>query len=82
MCAIMTEEELRNNVIVDVVSTDFRRNGEMKRRGIVWFPSLWKQLLNFVSTGFLINNKDYCRTCEYYYGNMTFAEVIDKKLCF
>jgi hypothetical protein len=41
----MTEEELRNDVLIDVISTDYRRNGEMRKNGIVWFPPLWKLVI-------------------------------------
>lgn len=75
MCACKTEAELMDEVLVDVVSTDYRRNGVMKRDNIVWFPPLWRQMINFLTTGMLIDSKEYCRTCEYYWGDTTFAEV-------
>lgn len=79
MCACKTEAELKEEVLVDVISTDYRRNGVMAAEKIVWFPSLWTQAVNFVSTGFLIDNREYCRTCQYYYGEITFAEVLRRK---
>jgi hypothetical protein len=75
MCASMPDSRLMEEVLISTISTDYRKNGVMKRDGIVWFPSLWRQAINFLSTGFLIDHKDYCRTCEYYWGDMTFAEV-------
>ena len=75
MCACKTEAELLEDVLVSWVSTDYRRNGTMKKHKIAWFPPLWQQMLNFVTTGKLIDNREYCRTCEYYWGDITFAEV-------
>ena len=75
MCACKTEQELLDEVLVNWISTDYRRNGVMKKENIAWFPPLWKQMLHFMTTGLLIDNKEYCRTCEYYWGDITFAEV-------
>ncbi len=50
MLAIKTSEELLEQVIVDGVSTDFTKDGEQKRRNIVWFPSLLRQTINFIKT--------------------------------
>lgn len=60
---------------MDDVSTDYKRTGDMKRNGIVWFPPLWRQAINFIKTGFLVDNKEYQRTCEFYWGDVTFQEV-------
>jgi hypothetical protein len=62
-------------VLVDDVSCDYKRTGEMEREGIVWFPPLWKQALNFIKTGFLVDHKAYQRTCQFYWGDITFQEV-------
>lgn len=75
MCAVKTEAELLDQVTVDDVSTDFKRTGQMKRENIVWFPPLWKQALNFLKTGFLVDNKEFQRTCNFYWGDITFQEV-------
>lgn len=75
MCACKTEQELLDEVLVDDCSTDWKRTGEMARRGINWFPPLWKQALNFIKTGFLMDNKEYQRTCEFYWGDITFEEA-------
>jgi hypothetical protein len=38
-CAMFTPEEIFKDICVATVSTDFRLNGEMKRRNIRWFPA-------------------------------------------
>lgn len=75
MCAVKTEAQLLDEVTVDDVSTDFKRTGEMKREKIVWFPPLWKQALNFLKTGFLVESSEFQRTCNFYWGDITFQEV-------
>lgn len=37
-CAMFTPKEIFDDICVSTVSTDYRRNGEMKRRNIRWFP--------------------------------------------
>jgi hypothetical protein len=37
-CAMFTPPEILDEICVSTVSTDYRRNGEMKRRNIRWFP--------------------------------------------
>jgi hypothetical protein len=37
-CAMFTSREIFNDICVSTVSTDYRLNGEMKRRNIRWFP--------------------------------------------
>ena len=78
MCACKTEAELLADVCVDDVSTDFQHGGGMRRRGIAWFPPLWKQMGHFMRTGFLVDNKEYMATCYFYYGTVTFAEVMQR----
>ena len=75
MCACMTEAELLQHAICSDVSTNFRRDGSMKRENIRWFPPLWQQALNFLKTGFLMNNIDFVRTCNFFWKDITFAEV-------
>jgi hypothetical protein len=75
MCAVKTEQQLLDQVLIDEVSTDFKRTGEMKKNGIVWFPPLWKQAINFLKTGFLVENTEYQRTCRFYWGDITFQEA-------
>jgi hypothetical protein len=47
----------------------------MERLNITWFPPLWRQALNFVQTGFLVNNAEFMRTCQFYYDDITFEEA-------
>ncbi|KAL3920207.1 MAG: hypothetical protein SGILL_003377 [Bacillariaceae sp.] len=37
-CAMFTSSEIFDDICVNTVSTDYRLNGEMKRRNIQWFP--------------------------------------------
>jgi hypothetical protein len=39
-CAMHTAEELYETICVKTVSTDYRLNGEMKRKNIRWFPKV------------------------------------------
>jgi Patatin-like phospholipase len=39
-CAMFSAEELYETICVRTVSTDFRLNGEMKRKNIRWFPPI------------------------------------------
>jgi predicted acylesterase/phospholipase RssA len=39
-CAMYTTKEIEQDICVPTVSTDFRLNGEMKRRNIRWFPPM------------------------------------------
>lgn len=75
MCAIKTEEELARDCLVDNVSTDYLGDGSMKQQGVGWFPPVWQQMLHFLRTGYLINNKGFQRTCDYYWGDTTFEEA-------
>lgn len=75
MCATCTEDELKEWVLQDNVSTDFRGDGSMRRHNITWFPPLLSQMIHFVKTGYLVDNAEFCRTCEYYWGDVTFAEA-------
>ena len=78
MCAISTEEELLRDAISEYVSTDYKQDGSMKREKISWFPSIYTQAIHFLKTGYLIDNMEFCRTTEYYYGNITFEEAYNK----
>ena len=78
MVAIHTEKELMDRVLVKQVSTDFKRNGEMKRRNIVWFPPILDQAKHFLKHGILIDNKEFQKTCEFYYGSYTFQEAFER----
>lgn len=78
MCAIMSEEEFIRDVANEHISTDFRQDGSMKRLGIEWFPPLVNQAIHFLKTGYLIDHNKFCRTCSYYYGDITFEEAYQK----
>lgn len=77
MVAIHSEAELMERVLVKEVSTDFKRNGEMKRRKIVWFPPILDQAKHFLKNSSLIDNKEFQKTCEFYYGSYTFQEAFE-----
>ena len=47
----------------------------MKKNNFVWFPPLWKQAINFLKTGFLVENSEFQKTCNFYWGDITFQEV-------
>mmetsp|Transcript_19905 Transcript_19905/g.25971 ORF Transcript_19905/g.25971 Transcript_19905/m.25971 type:complete len:804 (-) Transcript_19905:92-2503(-) len=78
MVACKTETEFRDYVIQDSVSTDFRHDGSQKAQGIRWFPPLTNQLRHFMSKGVLIDRVEFKRTCNYYYGDITFAEAYER----
>lgn len=68
MAACKTEQELLDEVCVSTVSTDFGRDGVMKRDNISWFPPLWQQALRYMHTGYLVDNREFQRTCAHYWG--------------
>lgn len=76
ICAMLTPAELLHYVTRNELTTDFRRNGRMKKEGICWFPSLPVQALNFLRTGYLVENKEFMKCCMYYFGDMTFAGIL------
>ena len=78
MCAMCTEEELLRDAISEYVSTDYRQDGSMRRGNISWFPPLYSQAIHFLKTGYLVDNVEFCRTTEYYYGNVTFEEAYNR----
>lgn len=72
MCATMTPEELLEHCCIDTVSTDFRKDGSMRRQRVAWFPPLITQALHFVRTGYLVDNREFLRCCEFYWGDISF----------
>lgn len=78
MCGTSTEEELLQFVISSNVSTDYRCDGSMKKYNIRWFPPLISQMIHFLKTGYLVDNNTFCRTTEYYWGDITFEEAYKK----
>mmetsp|Transcript_83748 Transcript_83748/g.236540 ORF Transcript_83748/g.236540 Transcript_83748/m.236540 type:complete len:675 (-) Transcript_83748:73-2097(-) len=75
MLATRTEAELLRDVIVDNVSTDFKRDGSQAAQDVRWFPKLIDQLVNFTRTRVLVDRAEFKRCCDYYYGTTTFAEA-------
>ncbi|KAK3280244.1 hypothetical protein CYMTET_11915 [Cymbomonas tetramitiformis] len=75
MCAMKTEQELRDEVIAPDVSTNYKRDGSMKREGISWFPPLMEQVARYLREGVLVDQKAFMRCCRFYYGDTTFGEA-------
>lgn len=78
MLACKTEEELLRDVTVEDISTDFGRDGRMQREDIRWFPPFFEQVLYFVRYGVLVDNAKFRKTCDFYWGSMTFAEAYER----
>ena len=84
MCAIKTPTELLCDICVNTVSTDYMLNGEMKRQGVSWFPSIYKMGETWMKSGVLMDSKEFFRCCEFYYSNITFEEAYEmtrKSVC-
>lgn len=84
MCAIKTPTELLRDICVNTVSTDYMLNGEMKRQGVSWFPSIYKMGETWMKSGVLMDSKEFFRCCEFYYSNITFEEAYEmtgKSVC-
>ena len=56
-CAMYTPEELSKDILLSTVSTDFRLNGEMKRRNIRWFPKVTDMMAYWMKHRILINSE-------------------------
>jgi predicted acylesterase/phospholipase RssA len=78
MCAIKTSSELFTEVCVPNISTDYRSDGRMKREKISWFPPVTEMASNWYRKGLLMDNKEFRRTCEFYYADTTFEEAFDR----
>mmetsp|Transcript_11467 Transcript_11467/g.29007 ORF Transcript_11467/g.29007 Transcript_11467/m.29007 type:complete len:866 (-) Transcript_11467:153-2750(-) len=74
-CAMFTPEEISKDICLDTVSTDFRLNGEMKRRNIRWFPPIADMISYWMKHRILIDSEYFHRTCEFYWGTTTFEEA-------
>lgn len=74
-CAMMTSKELFEDICVPTISTDYRLNGEMKRKNIRWFPPGRDMVAYWLKHGLLVDSKYFRRTCDFYYGDTTFAEA-------
>uniref|UniRef100_A0A7S2WPK1 PNPLA domain-containing protein n=1 Tax=Rhizochromulina marina TaxID=1034831 RepID=A0A7S2WPK1_9STRA len=75
MLASKTEQELMRDVFLPTVSTDYHQDGTQAKKGIRWFPPFREQLLRFIRSRVLVDNHEFKRCCEWYYGDMTFAEA-------
>jgi len=73
--AMMNENELKEFVIHPSVATDFKHDGSQKATGSYYFPSLSKQFFHFIRHGVLMDRNEFKKTCDYYYGDLTFAEA-------
>jgi len=74
-CAMFTPEELSKDICLSTVATDFRLDGEMKRKNIRWFPAVPDMLSHWLKHRILIDGEYFHRTCEHYWGSTTFAEA-------
>lgn len=59
-CACFTEDEIMNDICVSTVSTDFRRNGEMKKQNIRWFPPVADMISYWFENKLLVDSKVRC----------------------
>lgn len=75
MIGCKTDAELRREVLVPEVSTDYGRTGLQRQLGVRWFPPVLQQALHFVRKGVLMDNREFRRCTRFYYGEMTFAEA-------
>jgi len=74
-CAMFTPEELSKDICLNTVSTDFRLNGEMKRKDIRWFPPISDMISYWLKHRILIDSEYFHATCEHYWGTTTFEEA-------
>lgn len=77
MCAIKSPEELLKDICVSTVSTDYMLNGEMKRLGVSWFPSIYKMGSFWLKKRLLMDGKEFLRCCQFYYSDITFEEAFE-----
>lgn len=77
MCAVKTADELHREVCVPTVSTDFRGDGEQRRKNIRWFPSLMEMAAYWLKNKLLVDSQMFRDTCEFYYGDVTFEEAFE-----
>lgn len=78
MVGCKTKEEMLEEVLVPWVSTDFGRTGEQARRKLRFFPTLWRQMINFAKTRVLVDSKKFKDTCDFYWGDVTFQEAHER----
>lgn len=56
-CAMYTTEELFETICVRTVSTDYRLNGEMKKKNIRWFPPIQDMVTHWLKTRLLVDSE-------------------------
>ena len=78
MCALKTPEEMFQSVCVPTVSSDFTGDGEQKRQNIRWFPTIMEMASYWLKHKLLMDNHEFRRTCEFYYGDTTFEEAFER----
>jgi predicted acylesterase/phospholipase RssA len=78
MCALATPEELYNDVCVPTVSTDYRRNGQMKRENIRWFPTEREMGYYWLKHKLLVDSAEFRSCCDFYFGAATFQEAFQR----
>jgi hypothetical protein len=59
-CAMYSQEELFRTICVPTVSTDFRLNGEMKKKNIRWFPPIMDMVTYWLKNRLLVDS-EVCR---------------------
>jgi len=81
MCAIKKPSELLEDICIKEVSTDYVGNGckhgEMKAKGVSWFPDPTKMASNWMKTGLVMDSKEFLRCCLFYYSDYTFEEAFE-----
>jgi predicted acylesterase/phospholipase RssA len=78
MCALKTQEELLDHVLLPTVSTDYTLDGEMGRRNIRWFPKLVDMGAYWLKHRLLVNPELFMECCQFYYGDFTFEEAFER----
>lgn len=78
MNAIRTGDELYREVCVPNVSTDFLGTGEQKKMNIRWFPPIMDMAAYWLKNRLLVDSALFRKTCEFYYGDLTFEEAFEK----
>jgi len=78
MCAMKTDAELFEKVCVPWVSTDYKLDGEQKRRNIRWFPTVAEMASYWFKERYLVDSADFRSCCEFYYGDCTFEEAFER----
>lgn len=56
-CAMYTSKEFYDDICIPTVSTDYRLNGEMKKKGIAWFPPVMDMVAYWLKHRLLVDSK-------------------------